>query len=88
MTDMIARMWEVKGHAERIGELVAWTDGALSGIETSPGCLGAQLFRSEDRVVVITTWRDRDAAVDLPEPAPELIARPPHAWDFTPVERH
>jgi hypothetical protein len=35
--------------------------------------------------VVISKWRS--SPVDLPEPPAELVARSPHVWDFTPVDR-
>jgi len=69
------RMWEVVAAPDRLDDLVAWT------LAHAPS--GAAVYRSaEDRVVVI----DRDG-VGPPDPPPELVARPPHAWDFEPVPR-
>ncbi|ADD44791.1 hypothetical protein [Stackebrandtia nassauensis] len=84
---MIARMWEVRGLPERIDELVDWVCAtAVPRIEDEPGYVRSEVYASEDRVVVISSWRD--AAVDLPEAPPDLVARPPHAWDFNLIDRH
>ena len=48
--------------------------------------ISSEVFTSTDhRIVVISKWRSDP--VDLPEPPATLIARPPHAWDFTQVDR-
>ena len=68
-------MWEAKAADGRVDELLAWVlENAASD---------ANVYRSADgRVVVIDA-----AGTDLPEPPTELLARPPHAWHFTPVPR-
>lgn len=83
---MIVRMWEVRGAAQRLPELVRWVcDTALPEVEEDPRHAGSEVFSSADRVVVISWWRGEP--VPLPEPPADLVARPPHAWDFTPVTR-
>lgn len=84
---MIARMWEVRARPERFGDLLAWVcDSALPPVEASPLHVGSEVFSSTDhRVVVISKWRGEPEP--LPEPPEDLVARPPHAWDFTPVDR-
>ena len=83
---VIVRMWEVRGYPDRLPELVDWVcDTALPAVEPDPGHAGSEVFSSIDRVVVISRWRGVPGS--LPDPPPELVARPPHAWDFTPVDR-
>jgi hypothetical protein len=68
-------MWEAKAADGRAAELLAWTLGHAPA--------KADVYRSADgRVVVIDQTGD-----GLPEPPAELLARPPHAWRFTPVPR-
>ena len=69
------RMWEVRAAAGRTGDLLAWTLAAAPA--------GAAVYRSaDDRVVVIDP-----AGGDPGDPPADLVARPPHGWDFTPVPR-
>jgi hypothetical protein len=84
---MIVRMWEVRAHPEAFAELLAWVcEKAVPDIEAHPLHVSSEVFSSTDhRVVVISRWR-RDA-LDLAEPAPHLVARKPHSWDFAPVDR-
>lgn len=83
---MIARMWEVRSTHESVDALVEWLRrSGLPQIESDPDHVHSDVYRSRERVVVITTWRSR--AKDLPAPPESLVARPPHAWDFTPVDR-
>ena len=67
-------MWEVVAAAGRTDDLVAW---AIDNSQPS-----AQVYRSADRVVVIDP-----AGHGLSDPPEELVARPPHSWEFEPVER-
>jgi hypothetical protein len=68
-------MWEAKAAPGRIGELLAH---ALEHADAQ-----AQLYRSaDDRVVVIDP-----TGVGVPDVAPDLLARPPHAWRFERVPR-
>ncbi len=78
-------MWEARAVAGRGAELLAWARAQ----ELPDAPLRRETFRApQDRVLVITWW---DAAYDaelpeLPEPAAELVARPPHRWRFEGVE--
>jgi hypothetical protein len=68
-------MWEAKAAEGRADELLAWA------LDHAPS--GARVYRSADaRIVVID-----DTAAGLPEAPADLLARPAHAWRFTPVPR-
>lgn len=83
---MIVRMWEVRGHPERVPELIEWACGtALPAVEPDPRHAGSEVFASTERVVIISRWRGEP--VPLPDPPEDLVARPPYAWDFAPVDR-
>ena len=85
--DVIARMWEVRAESGRLAELVSWVcDTALPEIEHSPLHITSEVFSSTgDRVVVISKWRANPQP--MPDPPLRLVARPPHAWDFTQGDR-
>jgi hypothetical protein len=85
--DVIVRMWEVRAERGRTAELVSWVcEVALPEVEHSPLHISSEVFSSaEERVVVISRWRAEP--LSLPEPPLRLVARPPHQWDFTPVDR-
>jgi hypothetical protein len=85
--DVIVRMWEVRSHPEAVAELLSWVcEAGVPAIEVHPTHVSSEVFSSSDhRIVVISRWRSHP--VDLPEPPSHLVARPPHAWDFTPVDR-
>lgn len=87
MTDVIARMWEVRGRPECFPELLAWVcDIALPEIEPDPRHIASEVFSSTDhRLVVISRWRAEP--VELPRPPCHLVAHDPHSWDFAPVDR-
>jgi hypothetical protein len=68
-------MWEAKAADGRTDDLLAWTLQHASA--------DAQIYRSADGRIVVIDPTD----TDLPDPPPDLLARPPHAWRFTPVER-
>jgi len=73
MTPGPTRMWEVVAAPGRLDDLVAWV------LDHAPAA--AQVYRSADaRVVAIDPGGGAP-----PDPPPELVARPPHAWDFEPV---
>jgi hypothetical protein len=80
-------MWEARAHPERFTELLTWVcDVAVPALEADPSHVSTEVFSATDhRIVVISKWRG--APVPLPEPAGYLVARRPHAWDFTPVDR-
>jgi len=84
---MIARMWEVRALGSGFDELLTWVcDVALPQIEVLPSHVSSDVFSSTDnRIVVITKWRNSPAS--LPAPPDPLVARAPHVWDFTPVDR-
>lgn len=83
---VIIRMWEVRGHPERVPELVDWVcTVGVAAVEHDPRHIRSEVFSSSERVVVISRWRSEP--VPLPEPPAELVVRAPHSWDFTPVDR-
>lgn len=84
---MIARMWEVRATGSGFDELLSWVcDVAVPTLEVLPQHVSSNVYSSTDkRIVVITTWRH--SPQPLPPPPPDLVARSPHIWDFTPVDR-
>jgi hypothetical protein len=84
---MIARMWEVRALGSGFDELLTWVcDQALPKLEELPTHVSSEVYSSTDnRIVVISKWRNSPA--NLPEPPDRLVARAPHVWDFTPVDR-
>jgi hypothetical protein len=84
---MIARMWEVRASRGGFDELLTWVcDVALPKLEVLPSHVSSEVYSSTDlRIVVISRWRNLPA--EVPAPPSELIARSPHVWDFTPVDR-
>jgi len=86
-TSVIVRMWEVRAHPKTLPDLLAWVcDVALPAIEIHPLHVASEVFaNSDNRVVVISRWRG--SPEPLPDPPTNLVARSPHSWDFTPVDR-
>lgn len=84
---MIVRMWEVRAWPSGFGELLSWVcDNAVPQLEVEPLHVSSEVFTSTDhRVVVISRWRS--GPVPLPDPPGHLVARAPHTWDFSPVDR-
>jgi hypothetical protein len=83
---VIVRMWEVRARPGGLGDLLSWVcDKALPEIEVLPTHISSEVYASTDRVVVIAKWRGDP--VPLPDPPAQLVARPPHSWDFAPVDR-
>jgi hypothetical protein len=84
---MIARMWEVRALGSGFDELLAWVcDEAVPRIEVLPQHVSSEVYSSTDhRIVVISKWRN--APEPMPAPPDRLVARAPHVWDFTPVDR-
>jgi hypothetical protein len=84
---MIARMWEVRALGSSFDELLTWVcDVAVPGLEVLPQHVSSEVFSSTDnRIVVISKWRSSPEA--MPEPPADLVARAPHVWDFSPVDR-
>lgn len=84
---MIARMWEVRASGSGFDELLVWVcDVAVPRLEVLPQHVSSEVYSSTDRrIVVITKWRNTPQS--LPAPPPKLVARAPHVWDFTLVDR-
>ncbi|GIF65850.1 hypothetical protein Ais01nite_38850 [Asanoa ishikariensis] len=84
---VIVRMWEARAEKGRLPDLVEWVcDTALPRIEVNPLHITSEVFSSsDDRCVVISRWRSDPER--LAAPPPLLVARPPHEWDFTLVDR-
>ncbi|HEX6872517.1 MAG TPA: hypothetical protein VF163_15575 [Micromonosporaceae bacterium] len=84
---MIVRMWEVRAQQRNFTELLAWVcDVAIPAIEYHPLHISSEVFSSPDfRLVVISKWRSSPEAFQ--EPPAHLVTRPPHTWDFSPVDR-
>lgn len=84
---MIVRMWEAKAESYGFADLITWVcETALPDFDHDPLHLSSEVFSSTDhRLVVISKWRSNPRA--LPDPPPTLVARPPHSWDFTQVDR-
>ncbi len=75
---MATVMWEIRAAEGRLDELLDW---ALGRIDAS-----ARVYRSnggEPRMVVIDATGQ--AARQLADPPLELIDRPGHSWEFSPV---
>ena len=63
-------MWEAKAVEGRADALLVWA------LDHAPAA--AQIFRSADRVVLIT----QGSAADIADPPGGLLARPPYVWPF------
>ena len=84
---MIVRMWEVRAQQRTFTELLTWVcDVAVPAIEVHPLHISTEVFSSPDfRFVMISKWRS--SPEPFKDPPAHLITRPPHSWDFTPVDR-
>jgi hypothetical protein len=84
---MIVRMWEVRAHPRAFAALITWVcETALPDLEVLPLHISSEVFTSTDnRIVVISKWRS--SPEPLAEPPSNLVARNPHVWDFSPVDR-
>ena len=87
MGEMIVRMWEVRALGAGFDELLTWVcDRALPKIEVLPTHVSSEIYSSTDhRIVVISKWRNTPVSLDAPPD--KLVARAPHVWDFTQVDR-
>jgi hypothetical protein len=87
MAGVIVRMWEAQARPEGFADLLAWVcDKALPDIEVLPLHVASEVYSSTDhRIVVISKWRR--GPVPLADPPAQLVTRPPHSWDFAPVDR-
>ena len=75
---MATVMWEIRAAEGRLDELLDWVLGRVDP--------SARIYRSnngEPRAVVIDGTGQ--AGRQLANPPAELIARPGHAWQFSPV---
>jgi hypothetical protein len=80
-------MWEVRARPQHFADLLTWVcDSALPTIEVQPLHIASEVFSStDDRIVVISKWRGDP--LPLADPPAKYVARPPHTWDFAPVDR-
>lgn len=81
----VALMWEAKAAPGRGAELLEWARAR----ELPYAPLRRELLHApQDRVLVITWWDGPyDAELpELPDPDPDLIARPVHRWRFEAVD--
>ena len=79
----VVRMWEGRCAAGRTAEAVAWAQRQLAPDALRAGASSAEVFRSEDRVVVLTRWTSATTWAE-PAPDPAVVARC-HAWPFESV---
>jgi len=84
---VIVRMWEARAEPHGFADLITWVcDTALPQFEHNPLHVSSEVFSSTDnRVVVISKWRSNPE--QMPAAPVMLVARPPHSWDFTQVDR-
>ncbi|OEV03505.1 hypothetical protein [Streptomyces oceani] len=81
----VALMWEAKATPDHGPELLAWCRAET----LAPAPLRRETYSAPgDRVLVITWWHAAyDARLpELPDPPPELLARPVHRWRFEQVQ--
>ena len=76
-------MWEAKCVPGRVEQTLAWIKRELEPSANQAGATAIEVFRSEDRVVVITRW---SGPTDWTEPSPyPTIVERYHAWPFEPA---
>ena len=80
---MLVRMWEARCVDGQTDAAVAWVQGVVAADALEAGANTAEVFRSEDRVVLLTRWPAPTTWVE-PMPDPALVARS-HAWPFEAV---
>jgi hypothetical protein len=85
---VIVQMWEVRALGSGFAELLSWVcDRAVPAIEVEPLHVASEVFTSPDnRIVVISKWRG-NPVTPLASPPEQLVARAPHVWNFSPVDR-
>jgi hypothetical protein len=85
---VIVQMWEVRALGSSFAELLSWVcDRAVPAIEVEPLHVSSEVFTSPDnRIVVISKWRG-NPVTPLASPPEQLVARAPHVWNFSPVDR-
>lgn len=80
---MHVRMWEARCVEGRTDEAVVWVQTSVAPDALEAGAHAAEVFRSEDRVVLLTRWPTVTPWVE-PEPDHALVARC-DAWLFESV---
>jgi hypothetical protein len=82
-----ARMWEARAVSQQAAEeLVDWVYAQALPAMGEPAPQQVRVFRGDEARVVVVTWWPGPSR-DLPPPPQSLVARTPHAWDFTDVTR-
>lgn len=83
---MATVMWEVKAEPDTVDRLLDWVrQVAVPETARHPSWVDAEVYRSPDhRIVVIAHFNG--TTHELPNPPDDLVARPPHAWNFTRVD--
>ena len=79
----VVRMWEARCAAGCTEEAVAWVQQVAAADALEAGASIAEVFRSEDRIVLLTRWPAPTTWVE-PVPDPALVERF-HAWPFESV---
>ena len=77
------RMWEARCVAGRTDDVASWVQQQVAADALEAGAHTAEVFRSEDRVVLLTRWPTLTAWVE-PAPDPALVERC-HGWPFESV---
>lgn len=72
-------MWEARCVPGRVDEVVAWARATVVPDALEAGASTAELFRSADRVVLVTRWPVSSTWTE-PQP-PDAVARA-HGWEF------
>jgi hypothetical protein len=79
----MVRMWEARCASGRTAEAVAWVQQRVVPSARAAGAVATEVFRSEDRVVLLTRW---PASTGWTEPTPDpAIVERCHAWPFEAV---
>ncbi|MCW2599146.1 MAG: hypothetical protein JWM02_975 [Frankiales bacterium] len=76
-------MWEGRCAAGATSLAVDWVQRAAVPSAREAGASAAEVFRSEDRVVLLTRWPSPTSWVE-PVPDPAVVERC-HAWPFESV---
>ena len=76
-------MWECRCADGRTDDVVAWVQQRVAAEALEAGAHTAEVFRSEDRVVLLTRWPAPTTWVE-PTADPALVERA-HAWPFQSV---
>ena len=72
-------MWEARCVPERTDEVVMWVRNTVVPDALAAGAGGTEVFRSDDRVVLITRW---PAGTLWTEPSTPSAVERAHAWPF------